>query len=410
MTRPSRARLDPADTACLEQFARDALPHLAAISREVTAAILTRQPDLVPATDDAAIAAVDRATTANVNAIVSTLAAGVRPDRLDVPDGALDLMDHVAVGDDALPAMLRAYRLGAAAFTQVWLHHLAAGVADVPQYGRLAAACTEHVAAYVDRISEVIVERWSTIARDAQRSGRRRDALVRAMLDGQDIDPRELGHPLDRGQLVLATAQPQPGTDGPDAVAVIARRLGDPPRIVLPMADGITLAWLASPLADLREHVARARDTVPPDTWSVIAGAAPGAAAFAATAHDVHQALRVLRRGRSSPHAVAFADIALTCALLDDEPRARRLVDAILGPLAGPDLRAARLRETLHAYFEASDRKTGAAALLRVHEKTVSHRLRQIEAELGHTIHERRSDLAIALRLNRALASKRARS
>lgn len=51
------------------------------------------------------------------------------------------------------------------------------------------------------------------------------------------------------------------------------------------------------------------------------------------------------------------------------------------------------------------ERKTGAAALLGVHEKTVSHRLAQAQEALGAPLAQRRTDLVTALLIDRALAA-----
>jgi DNA-binding PucR family transcriptional regulator len=57
------------------------------------------------------------------------------------------------------------------------------------------------------------------------------------------------------------------------------------------------------------------------------------------------------------------------------------------------------LRKTLHAYFATGQNAASAAAVLGVHEKTVSNRLRAIEEHLGHPIEARRAELELALRL-----------
>lgn len=382
----------------LETAAAAMLPGLRTVADEVTVAILEQQPDLVARSDAQALAAVDRATLANVGAIVSTLAGGVAPDHLDVPDGALDLLDHLAVQEDALPAMLRAYRLGAAAFTQRWLAHLGGHVDDTARYARLAPASCEHIAVYVDRISEVIVQRWAAVTDAAARSGRRREAVLRALLDGGPGDAAELDHPLDGGQVVVVTT----GGPGP------ATGPGGPARMSLSLPDDLTLAWTAAPHPVPRALIDRELASAPADGWTVVASAVPGPASLIDTARDALDGLRVLRRTRPGPAAAAHADLALLATLLADEPRARRLADAVLGPLADPGPRATVLRDTLRAYFDAGERKTGAAGLLRVHEKTVGHRLRQIEETLGHRVDERRADLVVALMIDEALGPRAA--
>ena len=67
--------------------------------------------------------------------------------------------------------------------------------------------------------------------------------------------------------------------------------------------------------------------------------------------------------------------------------------------LDGADARSGRLRETLRAYFASGQNASAAAALLGVHEHTVSYRLRTIEERLGRPVTARRAELETALRL-----------
>jgi len=391
----------PRPAQALRQAAEAIVHTLDDATRTVARDILERQPTLVGAHDDAALAAVSSASRANILAIVSTLSAGVPPDSLDVPDGALELMDHVAVDADGLPAMLRAYRLGAASFVQVWLVELARNTTDADELDRLSRESLRHIAAYVDRISEVIVERWSAITEAAIRSGRRRDAAVRALLAGQVADPADLDHPTDRPQVVVGVfAAHEPDS----SLQRIAALLAEHPRIELAHGDGTTLFWAA---VDDRARPALLDGltaAVDGDCWCVIGEAPPGLAAFVGVAHDVRAALRVMQRVRPAGTAARYEDLALLTTLLTDEPRARRFADTVLGPLAAATPRAERLRATLRAYFDASERKSSAAAALGVHDKTVSHRLRQCEDALGRPIESIRTDLATALLIKAVLA------
>lgn len=387
--------------AGLRAFAVAALPDLERMSDAVSAAILRRQPELA-GPDGVLRELVADTTRANVQAIVTTLAGGVPADTLDVPEGALELLDRLAAQDDALPVMLRAYRLGAAALLLVWLDRIAASTDSTAGYHRLARASADHVARYVDRISELIVLRWSAIAEAAAASGRRREAGLRALLAGRPADPALLDHPLDVPQVVVA-ARPLPGS--PTVVLDgVASALGDPPRMSLDVVDGAHVAWFAARDAPRGPGaVERALAAVPDGLWCVVAQVGPGADALVRGAHDALRGLHALARIRPQGAAVAHPDIAVLATLLADEDGARRLAATVLGELGAATPRAQRLRETLQAYFDAGERKTGAAALLGVHEKTVSHRLAQAEETLGRPIAACRADLVTALLIDRAL-------
>lgn len=76
-----------------------------------------------------------------------------------------------------------------------------------------------------------------------------------------------------------------------------------------------------------------------------------------------------------------------------------------LSGLDGDDTRAARLRETLQAWFAAGHNATAAAAALGVHEQTVAQRLRTVEERTGRPVAARRAELETALRLRNLLGT-----
>ncbi len=96
------------------------------------------------------------------------------------------------------------------------------------------------------------------------------------------------------------------------------------------------------------------------------------------------------------------ADVRLEALMLGDEDRARQFVVEELGRLAGPDTVAQRLRETLLAWLSTGSH-VSAAAILGVHENTIRNRIRQAEELLGAPLVNRRTELQVALRLERVL-------
>ena len=66
---------------------------------------------------------------------------------------------------------------------------------------------------------------------------------------------------------------------------------------------------------------------------------------------------------------------------------------------------AARLRETLEASFRLGSH-VSAAEHLQLHEHTVRNRLHRAEEHLGHPLSERRTELQVALRLQRLLSGR----
>jgi sugar diacid utilization regulator len=82
-----------------------------------------------------------------------------------------------------------------------------------------------------------------------------------------------------------------------------------------------------------------------------------------------------------SGHGVArYAKVAAIAALLYD-PTARDSLSAVyLRELAADNGRNVVLRQTLRAYFAAGQNAASAAATLGVRDKTITNRLRTIEA------------------------------
>jgi DNA-binding PucR family transcriptional regulator len=64
-----------------------------------------------------------------------------------------------------------------------------------------------------------------------------------------------------------------------------------------------------------------------------------------------------------------------------------------------------RLRQTLHAYIDASGHISSTAAALGVSRRTVSNRLAQAEERLGRPLAACTPDLEAALLMDRALPS-----
>ncbi|MCW3040262.1 MAG: hypothetical protein JWM31_2167 [Solirubrobacterales bacterium] len=262
---------------------------------------------------------------------------------------------------------------------------------------------TNHLATYVDRISALIVDRWTTVVQSAALAGRRREATVRALLAGEEIDPADLDHPLDRQQLVFAIKPAMPGA--PRAAALIrqlAAALGGPAEISLETAGGATLAWLA-PAPSEHGAVDRLLALVPAGLWCAAALAGPGLDEFLDGARNAREALDVIQRTHPDGHTTMHTDIALLGTLLGDERSARRFVRAVLGPLADDSDRSRQLRDTLRAYTQAGGRKSGAAGLLGLHEKTVAYRLRNAETALGGPDRAYRPDVIAALLVHTAL-------
>jgi DNA-binding PucR family transcriptional regulator len=126
-----------------------------------------------------------------------------------------------------------------------------------------------------------------------------------------------------------------------------------------------------------------------------------GLEGFRRTGQQSADALRIAML-EDAAGVVRYRDVALLAVLCADESRAQELARVELGPLAGDDEVATRLRETVRVYLAAGESQVATAQRLFVHEKTVKYRLTQAEELLGRKIGERRSELGAALMVHRA--------
>jgi hypothetical protein len=119
---------------------------------------------------------------------------------------------------------------------------------------------------------------------------------------------------------------------------------------------------------------------------------------FGEVAGSCREAMAALDAGRRSHTSgvVEFAAVAADVLLLENPLDARQVVRSALGPILGKPT----LVETLRVYLHSGPSTRAAAAALRLHENTVTYRLRQITEALGTdgTAGLVRADILMALR------------
>jgi hypothetical protein len=129
--------------------------------------------------------------------------------------------------------------------------------------------------------------------------------------------------------------------------------------------------------------------------------ALPGLAGFRASASAARDAAGIQAMLTDDAPQVAWADdLMIETLALGNPDAARGLVGRVLGPALDGDLLTPRVRETLEAWLVTGS-YVNAAAMLGVHEQTVRQRLRRLEDALGRSLHDRRTELHVALRLSR---------
>ncbi|MFC9355211.1 hypothetical protein ACFTZB_01320 [Rhodococcus sp. NPDC057014] len=177
---------------------------LDSLSTKISTNVSKHQLPPASLNDTAYLDVLHRSTSVNVGAFLSTLAYGVPADSVDPPEGALELVDHIACNPEGLPTLLRIYRLGAAESWQQFATYLGENVHDAATLAKLVLVASEHLNTYADHVVQCLSERWGERSREAARSGRRREAVLRALLAGENVDADELAHPLDRFHVAIA--------------------------------------------------------------------------------------------------------------------------------------------------------------------------------------------------------------
>jgi hypothetical protein len=341
---------------------------------------------------------------ANLEAGLAALAADRSlPDA--IPPDARELALLTARLDLPLAALLRTYRVGHAMVWERWLREVEGEHPDDEVRLQALETASGFLFAYVDRLATFLTDEY-TAERDRFMRSReqRRTQLVRDVLDGADPDPAAAMHELDYDlrlehlALVVVADDPDPVVRG------LGRRLDAPHRLVVSLAGDVAWAWLGRTRPfELPERLESAGATVS------IGEPGAGTAGFRRSHREARDAHRVSVRAGASGAVLRYDEVALESLVGDDDERARAFVARELHGIDGADARSERLRETLRAYFACAQNASAAAALLGVHEHTVTYRLRTIEERLGRPVTSRRAELEMALRLFVPRAQKRGR-
>jgi hypothetical protein len=371
----------------------------------VTADILT---DVWPQADPTFCEAVHRSVLGNLQAIFGILAGELEIDA--EPDGAMDFAEVTARLDVPIAEIEKAYRVGVASLWSRWFdvaHERAE--CDGRPIDELISGPTLTIHAYIDRILDAVVARHEEIRTELHRTrhDRRRHTLT-SILDGSiDVITDELELTIDYrlADTHLALLLETDDTHSPEREVAVFRAAADA-RDALMLQHGARswVVWLGRPGGFEPVQLSRLRRALAETAFTVAVGE-PGKelAGMRRTRRQALEAARVQRALGADGHRCLWArEVRLETLLLSDEQRARDFLDDELGRLGGTEPGAVRLRETLLAWL-ATGSHVSAAAMLGVHENTVRNRIRAAEELLGTPLMGRRTELQVALRLERVL-------
>jgi len=395
---------EPRVHALIQDLARELSADAEPIGSAVARRLLLAEDRLVDGDDPTLASLATRFAQTNVGAMLAALAYGMATDAARPTQSSLDLFEHMAERDDGLAVVLRSHRAVNGELWQAWAAFTDERVRDRRLHRAVLSLSTRQLGAYADSVCEHLTSAWP----DARRRRRRGvgvpvEQLVRRAVFGPVPDAEaalaELHYPVEACHLAITL----PASVGRDQHEDLARRLKlacGAPTLAAPDPDGMTI-WVAFGRAGAAEGLERARVLGDLEIPVGLGDVGAGLDGFRRTRRQSADALRIALLDEAAG-VTRYRDVALLAVLCADESRAQELARVELGPLAGDDEVATRLRETVRVYLAAGESQVATAQRLFIHEKTVKYRLTQAEELLGRKIGERRSELGAALMVHRA--------
>lgn len=306
-------------------------------------------------------------------------------------------------------ALQRSYRISFFLQWQEWVRVVeqaaSADCADQGDVVRAICSLTAVVHAYSDA---VIANVAATFAKSEDAFNRSRvhvrNRLVREILDGREdaLSPADLltlDYSLNGSHLAILLPQAPQGAA--NQLAIGLRSAVRPTHVlVYPVGLKSSVIWMASATTWREDRVRRIVDAL--EKAGVVAAVSEPVAGMNGFVSSFDQARSVAQVRSAVAHSlgsevVRYAQVRLEILLMQNRTLATQFLREELGPLAEDTTEAAKLRATLEASFRLGSH-VATAEHLALHEHTVRNRL-QRAAELIGPLHERRTELQVALRL-----------
>ncbi len=334
---------------------------------------------------------------------------------VQAPAAAVEYARRLAQRGTPLTALLRAYRVGHACFSDWVLTELARQADDAEMISATTLGMSRIVAGYIDQTSEEMVAAYTQERENWLRNrSAARAARVRDLLSGERIDvsaaEATLGYRLRQyhvGLVCWAGDAANPAAEitrlerAIGHVAEQAACCGEP--VFLPRDESSAWAWLPLGIRDRFEGMAASADA---DIHFAFGDAAKGTAGFRITHRQALAAQAVaLAAGPPAPRVVMFSEVAPVAMMLGSSDLLRAWVLSTLAGLATDDEHHARLRDTLLVFLQAGGSYKTTAEQLTLHKNTVQYRIRKAEESLGRPVGDNRHDVELALQASHWLGS-----
>ena len=307
--------------------------------------------------DTPVLALLASSVDSNVDTCLQIMQHRIDLTAVQAPAAATEYARRLAQRGTPLTALLRAYRLGHARFSDWVLRELAQQAGDAYVISAAALGMSGIVAGYIDQVSEEMVaaytrerENW-LLNRSATRGAR-----IRHLLSGEPVDvgaaEATLGYRLCQYHVGLVCwAGDAAGTadeitrleHAVGRVAAQAGCYGDP--VFLPRDESTGWAWLPLGGRDTFDAAAAGRAVLDTGIHVAFGSAAKGPAGFRLTHQQALAAQSVaLAAGTAAPGAVTFGQVAPVAMMLGSADLLRAWVLSTLAGLAADDEHHARLR------------------------------------------------------------------
>jgi hypothetical protein len=387
-----------------QELAAELLPSAPELAREMAEHLYRAVPELAALDDEEIVAELAASAEANIRQVLWLFKRGAGVDEVTLPPEATSVMRGNVRRGIPLSSELRGYRLAHAWLWDRWMRALQERIDDPEELIAAQDVSSALIFAYVDRVSDVLVEEYGSERERMMRGATQlRADAVRAILAGEPVDEEtlhgRLGYDVRRRHVAIRVSTSTSKVRGleraaREAAAAVAP--GEP--LIVPSGAASYDVWSGSYEA---VDTTRLERYEPPEGIRVAFGRpAAGLEGFRRSHREAIQAARVASLARDlGRQVVGYAQVELVSLLASDLPRAREFVATRLGPLAAAGEPMQRLRETLRAFLAAGGRSVRAAKELYVHQNTVTYRVKRAEELLGRRVTEDRVELMCALML-----------
>jgi DNA-binding PucR family transcriptional regulator len=406
----------PANARLMSDVAAAVSRRAAAVSGDVYEVIVREIPELRD--DKPVLALLASSVDSNVDTVLQILQHQIDLAAVRAPAAAVEYARRLAQRGTPLTALLRAYRVGHACFSDWVLKELARQAADAEMISASTLSMSKTVAGYIDQTSEEMVAAY---AQERENWLRNRSAVraarIRELLSGERIDvgaaEATLGYRLRQyhvgvvcwvGDAAAAVDEITRLERAISHVAAQAACSGDP--VFLPRDESSAWAWLPLGFRDTFDSPEASSAAVDADIHFAFGDAAKGTTGFRLTHQQAIAVQAVaLARGSPAPRAVLFRQVAPVAMMLASGELLRPWVFGTLADLATDDEHHARLRETLLVFLQSGGSYKTTAEQLMMHKNTVQYRIRKAEESLGRSVSDNRHDVELALLASHWLGS-----